>query len=109
MTMTQDSQLLGTSRGSHDLGPASCVSFAEMPDHESHVNVDSDNPPSALDKHHVSLRSALLTAAGLVGSVEGGAGAVEGCGDEMAVDLVGDLDALVAEPAGDVGDRDALG
>jgi hypothetical protein len=44
-----------------------------------------------------------------MGSVEGGAGAVEGGGDEVAVDLVGDLDALVAEPAGDLGDRDTLG
>src|SRR5262249_3978291 len=36
-----------------------------------------------------------------------GPGAVPGSGDEVAVDLVGDLDALVAEPAGDLGDRDA--
>jgi hypothetical protein len=27
----------------------------------------------------------------------------------VTVDLVGDLNALVAEPAGDLGDRDALG
>jgi hypothetical protein len=45
----------------------------------------------------------------LVGGVEGGAGAGEGAGYEVAVDLVGDLDAVVAEPAGYLGDRDALG
>ena len=50
-----------------------------------------------------------LPAAGLVGGAEGGAGSVEVGGDEVAVDLVGHLDALVAEPAGDVGDGDALG
>jgi len=37
-----------------------------------------------------------LPTASLVGGIEGGAGAVEGAGDEVAVDLVGDLDALVA-------------
>jgi hypothetical protein len=42
-------------------------------------------------------------------SVEGGAGTVEGGGDEVSVDLVGDLDALVAKPAGNFGIRDALG
>jgi hypothetical protein len=41
--------------------------------------------------------------------VEDGPGAVPGGGDEVAVDPVGDLDALVAEPAGDLGDRDTLG
>jgi hypothetical protein len=40
-----------------------------------------------------------LSAALLISAVEGGAGTVEGAGDEVAVDLVGDLDALVAEPA----------
>ena len=50
-----------------------------------------------------------LAAALVVSGVEGGAGTVEGGGDEVAVDLVGDLDALVAEPAGHLGDRDALG
>ena len=30
-------------------------------------------------------------------------------GDEVIVDLVGDLDAPVAEPPGDLGDRDAVG
>ncbi len=50
-----------------------------------------------------------LAAAFLVGAVEGGAGAVQGAGHEVAVDLVGDLDAVVAEPAGDLGDRDAFG
>jgi hypothetical protein len=41
--------------------------------------------------------------------IEGVAGAIERRGNEVAVDLVGDLDALVAEPAGYFGDRDALG
>jgi len=50
-----------------------------------------------------------LPTAGLIGGIEGSAGAVEGRGDEVAVDLVGDLDAVVAEPAGDLGDRDAFG
>jgi hypothetical protein len=44
----------------------------------------------------------------LVCVVEGVACAVEGGGDKVAVDLVGDLDALVAESAGDLSDRDAL-
>ena len=35
--------------------------------------------------------------------------AVTGGGHEVAVDLVGDLDALVAEPAGHLGDRNAVG
>jgi hypothetical protein len=43
------------------------------------------------------------------GVVEDGAGAVPGGGHEVAVDLVGDLDALVPEPPGDLGDRDAAG
>jgi hypothetical protein len=42
------------------------------------------------------------------GIVEDGAGAVPGGGHKVTVDLVGDLDALVAEPVGDLGDRDAL-
>jgi hypothetical protein len=45
----------------------------------------------------------------VISGVEGGAGTVEGGGDEVAVDLVSDLDALVAEPAGNFGIRDALG
>jgi hypothetical protein len=49
-----------------------------------------------------------VAAAFLVCLVEGGAGAVEGGGDEVAVDLVSDLDALVAKPAGHFGDRDAF-
>jgi len=44
----------------------------------------------------------------MVSSVESGAGTVEGAWDKVAVDLVGDLDALVPEPAGHLGDRDAL-
>jgi hypothetical protein len=44
-----------------------------------------------------------LAAALLVGGIESGAGAIERGGDEVAVDLVGDLDALVAEPAGHLG------
>src|SRR5690242_6893739 len=43
------------------------------------------------------------------GVVEDGAGAVPRGGHEVAVDLVGDLNAGVAEPAGDRGDRDAFG
>jgi hypothetical protein len=43
------------------------------------------------------------------GVVEDGAGAVPRGGHEVAVDLVGDLNAVVAEPAGDLGDRDAFG
>jgi hypothetical protein len=39
------------------------------------------------------------------GLVEGGAGAVPGGRDEVAVDLVGDLDAVVTKPTGDLGDR----
>src|SRR5689334_12965781 len=50
-----------------------------------------------------------LAEAFLVGGVKGSAGAVQGGGNEVAVDLVGDLDAGMAEPAGDLGDRDALG
>jgi hypothetical protein len=50
-----------------------------------------------------------LPAAGLVGRVESGAGAVEGGRDKATLDLVDDLDAVVAEPAGDLGDRDAFG
>ena len=45
----------------------------------------------------------------LVSVVQGGAGAIERAGHEVAVDLVGDLDALVAEPAGHLGDRDTFG
>lgn len=51
----------------------------------------------------------LMAAAFLVGAVEGGAGAGEGGRDEVAVDLVRDLDAVVTEPAGDFGNRDTLG
>ena len=47
-----------------------------------------------------------LPTAGLVSVVEGGAGAVERVGHEVAVDLVGDLDAPVAKPPGHLGDRD---
>src|SRR5260370_25800094 len=43
------------------------------------------------------------------GIVEDGAGALPGGWHKVTVDLVGDLDALVAEPAGHLGDRDALG
>ena len=50
-----------------------------------------------------------LAAALVISGVDGGAGTVEGGGDEVAVDLVGDLDAPVAEPAGNFGIRDALG
>jgi hypothetical protein len=50
----------------------------------------------------------LVSAAFVVGAVEGRAGAVEGRRDEVAVDLVGDLDAVVAEPAGDLRDRDSF-
>ena len=44
----------------------------------------------------------------VVGGVKGGAGAVEGAWDKVAVGLVGDLNALMAEPARHLGDRDAL-
>src|SRR6266496_936943 len=50
-----------------------------------------------------------LAAVLVVGVVECGAGAVERAGYEVAVDLVGDLDAAVAEPAGHLGDRGAFG
>jgi len=50
-----------------------------------------------------------LAAGFVVGTVEGGTGTLKGAGDEVAVDLVRDLDALVAEPARHLGDRDALG
>jgi hypothetical protein len=43
-----------------------------------------------------------------VSSVEEGASTVEGTGHEVTVDLVRDLDAFVAEPAGHLGDRDPL-
>jgi hypothetical protein len=56
-----------------------------------------------------SVSGAPLLLALQVSGVQGGAGAVEGGGDEVAVDLMGDLDALVAEPARDLGDRNALG
>jgi hypothetical protein len=51
-----------------------------------------------------SFSESTLFLAFLAGAVEGGTGAVEGAGDEVAVDLVGDLDALVSEPAGHLGD-----
>src|SRR5579862_8884193 len=50
-----------------------------------------------------------MVPSGPAGVVKDGPGAVPGGGDEVAVYLVGDLDALVPEPAGDLGDRDALG
>jgi len=50
-----------------------------------------------------------VTPSGAAGAVQDGAGPVPGGRDEVAPDLVGDLDALVAEPAGDLGDRDAAG
>ena len=43
-----------------------------------------------------------LVPADVAGVVENGPGAVPGGGDEVAADLVGDLDALVPEPAGDL-------
>jgi hypothetical protein len=51
----------------------------------------------------------LLPLAVLVGVVEGCAGAIPGAGYKVAVGLVRDLDAVAAEPAGDLGDRHALG
>jgi len=54
----------------------------------------------------VFLQSRLLVPPGAAGIVEDGAGAVPGGGHEVAVDLIGDLDALVAEPPGDLGDRE---
>jgi hypothetical protein len=44
-----------------------------------------------------------------LGVVEDGSGPVPGGRDEVTADLVGDLYALVPEPAGDLGDQDALG
>jgi hypothetical protein len=50
-----------------------------------------------------------LVPSGAEGVVKDRAGAVPGGGHEVAVDLVGNLDALVPEPAGHLGDRDAVG
>jgi hypothetical protein len=44
-----------------------------------------------------------------VSGVEGSAGTVEGTWDKVAVDLMSDLDALMPEPPGYLGDGDALG
>jgi hypothetical protein len=44
----------------------------------------------------------------VIAGADGGAGTIERGGDKVAVDLVGDPDGLVAEPASHLGDRDAL-
>jgi hypothetical protein len=59
--------------------------------------------PHTLNPGHL-----LVAAADLVGVTQDDTGTIEGGGDEVTVDLVSDLDALVAEPAGDLGDGDAL-
>jgi len=106
-----DELIAGACQGHWHRCPRRLPEARRLPARESRLRSALPRGHRAAETHQDSapVPRSLLFLALLVGVVEGGTGAIKGGGDEVAVDLVGDLDALVAEPAGHLGDRDAFG